>query len=152
MSKFSYSLKAQAINPRKIYVIDPGIIKIASTSFTPNLGHLLENLIFWELRREGKELFYFNENGSECDFVVTKNEKIEQLIQVCYELTPENREREQRGLQNAMDFFNTDNGLIITYNQKDAYMHNGKQIDVLPAYEYLTFVKTDKRVVHNFLN
>ena len=137
MPKFSYSLKAQAINPRKIYVIDSGIIKVASTTFTDNLGHILENLIYWELRRNGKELFYFNENGAECDFVVTKNEKIEQLIQVCYELTPENREREQRGLQEAMDFFKTDNGLIVTYKQKDAYMQKGKQIDILPAYEFL---------------
>jgi predicted AAA+ superfamily ATPase len=137
MPKFSYSLKAQSVNPRKIYVIDPGIIKIASTSFTSDYGHLLENLIYWNLRRSGEELYYFNENGHECDFVVTKNGEVVQLIQVCYQLTPENSAREQRGLQEAMTFFNTDNGLIITYDQRDSYIQDGKRIEIVPAYEYI---------------
>ena len=137
MPKFSYSLKVQMINPRKVYVIDPGIIKVASTAFTENKGHLLENLIYWELRRQGKKLYYFNENKAECDFVVMKNEKMEQVIQVCYELLPENREREIRGLKEAMDFFKTDKGLIVSFNQNDALMHNGKRIEVLPAWKFL---------------
>ena len=137
MTKFSYSLKIQMVNPRKLYVIDSGIIKIASTSFTENKGHLLENLIYWELRRRGKKLYYFNENKAECDFVVMKNEKIEQVIQVCYELLPENREREICGLKEAMDFFKIDKGLIISFNQRDAFMHNGKRVEVLPAWEFL---------------
>ena len=138
MPKFSYSLKAQMINPRKIYITDTGMIKVASTSFTQNKGHLLENLIYLELRRAGKELYYFNENRAECDFVVMKNEKIEQVIQVCYELLPENREREMGGLTEAMAFFNTDHGLIISFNQRDAFMFNGKRVEVIPAWEYLT--------------
>ena len=137
MPKFSYSLKAQMINPRKIYITDTGMIKVASTSFTQNKGHLLENLIYLELRRAGKELYYFNENKVECDFVVMKNEKLEQVIQVCYELLPENREREIRGLSDALEFFNTDNGLIISFNQRDAFMFNDKRIEVIPAWEYL---------------
>jgi len=138
MPKFSYSLKVQMVNPRKIYVIDPGIINVASTAFTENKGLLLENLIYWELRRQGKELYYFNENKAECDFVVLKNEKLEQVIQVCYELLPENREREIRGLTEAMDFFKTDNGFIISFNQRDAFIYNGKRIEVLPAWDFLT--------------
>ena len=137
MPKFSYSLKVQMVNPRKIYVIDSGIIKIASTSFMEDKGHLLENLIYWELRRRGKELYYFNENRAECDFIVIKNNKTEQVVQVCYELLPENREREIRGLIEAMEFFSTDNGLIISFNQRDTLMYNGKRVEVLPAWEFL---------------
>lgn len=135
--KFSYSLKVQMVNPKKVYAIDTGMINIVSTSFTEDKGYILENMIFLELRRQGKQLFYFNENKAECDFVVMKNEKIEQLIQVCYELSPENRMREIRGLTDAMDYFNTDNGLIITFNQQDAFMHNGKRVEVVPAWEFL---------------
>ena len=138
MPKFSYSLKSRMINPRKIYVIDPGIINVASIAFTENKGRLLENLIYWELRRQGKELYYYNENKAECDFVVMQNEKLERVIQVCYELLPENRDREIRGLTEAMDFFKTDNGLIISFNQQDAFMYNGKRIEVLPAWQYLS--------------
>jgi predicted AAA+ superfamily ATPase len=138
MPKFSYSLKTQMINPRKIYVIDSGIIKIASTAFAENKGHLLENMIYWELRRREKDLYYFNENKVECDFVVMKNEKIEQVIQVCYELLPENREREIHGLKEAMNFFKIDKGLIVSFNQQDVLIYNGKRINVLPAWEFLT--------------
>ena len=138
MPKFSYSFKVQMVNPRKIYVIDSGIINVASTSFTQDKGHLLENLIYWELRRQGKELYYFNENKMECDFVVMKDGKFEQVIQVCYELLPENREREIRGLIEAMNFFKTDNGLIVSFNQHDAFMQNGKRIEILPAWKFLT--------------
>ena len=138
MPKFSYSLKVQMVNPRKIYIIDPGIIHIASTAFTENKGHLLENLIYWELRRQGKELYYFNENRAECDFVVMNNGKFEQVIQVCYELLPENRKREMRGLIEAMDFFKTDKGMIISFKKRDAFVHNGKRIEVLPAWVFLT--------------
>jgi predicted AAA+ superfamily ATPase len=128
----------QLVNPRKIYAIDAGIIKAASTSLTNDDGRLLENIVYWHLRRAGYELYYFNENGHECDFVVMQNGKLQQLLQVCYELTPENLAREQRGLQEAMDFFKTDKAVIVTLNQKDAYLQHGKKIDILPAWEFLT--------------
>ncbi|MDR2410044.1 MAG: ATP-binding protein [Bacteroidales bacterium] len=136
LPKFSFSFKAQMINPRKIYVIDSGIMKAASTSLTKDERHKLENLVYWELRRKGKEVYYFNENGCECDFILMKNNKVEQIVQVCYELTPENTAREQRGLHEAMKFFNADNGIIITNNQADAYVFNKQQINVIPAYQY----------------
>jgi len=137
MPRFSYSHKVRMVNPRKIYVIDSGIIKIASISFSEDKGRLLENMIYWELRRRGKELYYFNENKSECDFVVMKNEKVEQLIQVCYELLPENREREIHGLKEAMNFFKIDKGLIVSFRQRDSFMLNNKRVEVLPAWEFL---------------
>jgi predicted AAA+ superfamily ATPase len=136
LPKFSYSAKAQLINPRKVYVIDSGIVSVASTSFTKNEGRKLENLVYWELRRRGYELYYFNESGRECDFVAMKNGQVAQVIQVCHELTPENAEREQRGLHEAMQFFGTANGVIVTSGQSDAYMHNDKPVSVTPAYRF----------------
>jgi predicted AAA+ superfamily ATPase len=136
MPKFSYSPKAQAINPKKIFVIDPGILSVASQSFSPNKGHLLENLVYWHFRRQGKELFYFHEKHGECDFVVFKNGKFELAVQVCYELTLENSMREKNGLNEALDFFGSDNGVILTFNQKDAYIRNGKKIEIKPAWEF----------------
>ncbi|MDR0969710.1 MAG: ATP-binding protein [Lentimicrobiaceae bacterium] len=142
MPKFSYSLKVQSVNPRKMYVVDSAIIQAVSVSFSKDLGHILENIIYWELRRNFKELYYFKENNRECDFVVMQSGKLQQLIQVCYELTPENRTRETDGLHEAMDFFKTDQGIIITFNQKDAYMRNGRQIDIIPAWQFLQNTKS----------
>lgn len=138
MPKFSYSYKAQLINPRKVYFIDTGLLNMISASFNQDLGRKLENIIFWELRRRNKELFYYNENGVECDFVVCKNKEPEQLIQVCYDLNKENELREERGLWDAMEFFKLKKGLIITLNQADTIINQDKRIDVLPAYKFLT--------------
>ena len=138
MPKFSYSYRAQLVNPRKVYIIDSGLINAVSVSSTENQGKKLENMIYWYFRRQKKELYYFNETGFECDFVVTQNNKVEELIQVCFDLNHENRDREERGLFEAMDYFDKNNGIIITMNQQDEIRYKGKRVAIVPAYKYLT--------------
>ncbi|MDD2313926.1 MAG: ATP-binding protein [Proteiniphilum sp.] len=135
--KFNWSQKAQLLSPKKMYVIDPGLVQIGSTSFSRNMGHLLESVVFWHLRRKTKEIYYFNDNNSECDFVVRLKDKTTQLIQVCWELTPENLEREINGLTDAMRFFNTKNALVVTAGSTDTIRTDLDLINVVPAYEYL---------------
>lgn len=136
LPKFSYSNRAQLVNPRKIYVIDNGLVNAATASLSSNLGRKLENVIYWHLRQQTNELFYFNEKNSECDFVVFKNNKLISLIQVCYELNHENTRREVNGLLSAMDFFNVTEGTIVTLNQNDLIIDKDKKIKVVPAYTY----------------
>ena len=134
--KFSYSHKVQLVNPKKVYFIDSGLQNAISASYSQDLGRKLENIVFWELRRQKKTLHYFNENAKECDFVVSDNNKVSNLIQVCYTLNAENEKREINGLLEAMEFFNHDKGLILTMNQEDSIVSNGKRIEVIPVYEY----------------
>jgi len=138
MPKFSYSYRVQLVNPRKVYFVDTGLINVVDVSFSHDLGRKLENVIFWELRRQNKEIYYYNENGYECDFVVCNNKIPEQLIQVCYELNKDNSTREERGLLDAMNFFKLDKGTIITLNQQDTILHREKRIEVVPAHRYLS--------------
>ena len=49
--------------------------KYNSKSFSPDRGKLLENLVFIALRRNSKELFYFQEKN-ECDFVFRDKDRI----------------------------------------------------------------------------
>lgn len=142
VQKFSYSQKVQLVNPRKIYFIDNGLLNSITTSFSEDKGRKLENTVFWELRRQGKTMNYYNENGKECDFVIFKNNKVEQLIQVCSLLNAENEARELNGLLDAMNFFSIDAGTIITHYQEDVIFTKGKRIDVIPAYKY--FLNFDK--------
>jgi len=137
LPKFSYSHRAQLINPRKIYFIDTGMIKAASASFTEDSGHKLENIIFWELRRKNYGLYYFNENSKECDFIATENNEVKQIIQVCYKLTISNQDREINGLLEAMDFFDKPEGTLVTFNQVDLIVHNNKKINVVPVYQFI---------------
>lgn len=138
LPKFSWSFRAQLVNPRKAYIIDNGLINAVSPSFSDNEGRKLENIIYWFLRKRQKELFYFNETGHECDFVVFSNNKAEEIIQVCSFLDNNNREREENGLLAAMEFFNSKKGVIITMNQSDEIQNGEKRISVVPAYKYLS--------------
>ncbi len=133
---FSHSTKAQLINPRKVYGIDLGLVEIISTTQTKDLGRKLENLIFLHLRRKYKELYYYNGKG-ECDFVAMQNGKVTELVQVCYELTPDNVKRELNGLIEAIQFFNCNNARILTFNNTDVLHQKEFNIPVIPAYQYL---------------
>ncbi|MEI6752013.1 MAG: ATP-binding protein [Paludibacter sp.] len=134
---FSYSHKVQLVNPRKVYAIDLGLIDSISTTFTRNLEHILENAVYLHLRRKHKEIYYFSQNNAECDFVVVEKGSIVSLIQVCYELNFDNKEREMKGLNSAMDELKVINGLIITFNQTDSYIYNGKKVEIIPAHNFL---------------
>lgn len=135
--KFDWSHKAQMLSPKKMYVIDPGLVQIGSTSFSRNLGHLLESVVFWHWRRKTKEVYYFNEKDKECDFVVRQKDQTTQVIQVCWELTLENEEREVSGLLAAMEYFKTDNGIIVTAASSDTIRTDVGFISVIPAHQYL---------------
>jgi len=71
------------------------------------------------------------------DFLDKKNNKIMAAIQVCYELTEENKETEINGLLTALKKFNLEEGLILTYNQNDEFVIDGKRINVMPVWRWL---------------
>jgi uncharacterized protein len=136
MPVYSPSAKARMINPRKAYAIDPGLANVISTGMTDDSGRRLENLIFLHLRRRYHELYYYDDKG-ECDFVAMNRGKIARLIQVCYELTPDNLDRELNGLLGAMKYFNQHKATIVTFAGRDSIKKDGFEIEVIPAYEYL---------------
>ena len=134
--KFSYSYKKQQVNPKKVYSIDNGLSAANSVSFSKDTGRMLENQVFLQLRRKHKEIFYFKEKN-ECDFVVKEKEKINQAIQVCYELNEDNKEREINGLINALTKFKLKQGTILTQNQEDVIETQSKKILIKPIWKWL---------------
>lgn len=134
--KFDYSLKKQLINPKKIYSIDNGLSNVNSTSFSEDKGKMLENMAFLNLRKQNKDIFYFQEKN-ECDFVVKEGTKIVKAIQVCYVLNEDSKEREIKGLMEAIDKFDLKEGLILTYNQDDKISVEGKKIIIKPVWKWL---------------
>jgi predicted AAA+ superfamily ATPase len=138
MPMFSYSLKVQNRNPKKVYSLDNGITSTISLSFSEDNGRKLENLVYQQLRRKNQELYYFK-SKKECDFVVRSNNQSIQLIQVCYDLTIDNKDREINGLLEAMDFFELNEGIIVTFDQKEEFLLKDKIIKVIPAHEFFTF-------------
>jgi uncharacterized protein len=129
-------LKKQIYNPRKIYCIDTGLAGANSLSMSKDYGRKLENLIFLHLRKTSKTVFYYSEKN-ECDFIVVQNGQPTEALQVCYQLTTDNLSRELKGLEEAMTELKLENGLIITYDQEDSFILNGKSVKAIPAWKYL---------------
>jgi predicted AAA+ superfamily ATPase len=115
---FSYSLKTQSRSKKKIYCVDNGLISSVAFQFSGNKGQLFENLVFCELQKIGcSNIFVFNDK-KECDFLV--NYYSQYLpIQVCYQITADNREREIQGAQLAMHEVKSAVCLIITFDQEE---------------------------------
>jgi len=134
--KYDYSLKKQYVNDKKIYVIDTGMRNVVAFRFSDDRGRLLENLVFIELRRRGIPVYFCKDEG-ECDFVTDDRGTLTTAIQVCYDLTQENREREILGLANAMRTFSIQDGSLLTYNQEETIVHDGLTIKVLPVWKWL---------------
>jgi hypothetical protein len=137
LPRFSWSAKSIAINPRKVFAIDNGLINANTLSFSEDRGRLLENAVYMFLREQQADLFYFRENH-ECDFVVFENRKCSKLIQVCEELNGDNLKREMDGLQEAMTFFGIKEGYILTLDQQDEFRQNDNIMYVMPIYQFVT--------------
>lgn len=134
--KFDYSLRKQMYYNKKVYCIDNGLAKHLGFRVTPDSGKLLENLIFIELRRRGKEIYYYSDK-KECDFVIKDSSKVTEAIQCCYELTRENKEREISGLIESMEKFKLKESLILTYDQEEEIKIDKKKIKVVPVWKWL---------------
>jgi hypothetical protein len=131
--KFSPSFKQRVVAPAKYYAIDNGMRRANSPQGQPDLGHRLENAVALHLRRHTPHLSYGGERGLwECDFL-TANE----VIQVCAELTPANRERELRGLVAASRLPGKRRARVVTLDQTDRLKHDGVAIDVVPAWRWM---------------
>ena len=136
-TKFDYSLRKQIYYNKKIYCIDNGLVKYLGFRVTSDNGRLLENIVFIELKRRGKEIYYYSDK-KECDFVVKQvYADIKEAIQVCYELTKNNREREIEGLTEAMNKFKLKEGLILTYDQDEEIILKEKRIIIKPVWKWL---------------
>ena len=136
LPQFSYSLKAQSRNPKKVYAIDTGLVSVISASFSMDIGRKFENMIFMHLRRTKFSLFFYKNKG-ECDFIIFDKTAAVMAVQVCYIINDDNFDREIFGLIEAMDEFNLTKGIIVTSNQKDDFVKEGRIIKMIPAYEYL---------------
>ncbi len=133
--RFSWSAKSVAINPKKVYAIDNGLIDANTLNFSEDHGRKLENAVFLFLRNQGKKIYYFREK-QECDFVIFEKNKCSHAIQVCLELNADNQKRELNGLLEALNYFELASGTIVTLNQKDQLTLEGKTLYLVPAYEF----------------
>lgn len=112
------------------------MIKEVAFKFSKNSGRYLENLVFLELKRREKEVFYFQEKY-ECDFIIRDGIKITQAIQVTDELNHENKEREIKGLIQALKSFKLKEGILLTSDSEEEIIVDDLKIKILPVWKWL---------------
>ncbi|WP_289112529.1 ATP-binding protein [Bacteroides acidifaciens] len=142
LPRFNNKLKLMNKAPKKVYVVDNGFVQSTAFNLSENLGKLLENQVFVELLRRGyipgQTLFYYRtRNDKEIDFVTRKGTKVEQLIQVCYDMTSEKtRKRELDALVEATEELHCDNLLVITNNQEEITNYKDRKIEIIDIRAY----------------
>ncbi|TVR42234.1 MAG: ATP-binding protein [Bacteroidia bacterium] len=137
VSKYDFSIKKQIQNPKKIYFIDLGILRELGFHHSEDSGRLLENLVFVELKRRGKEIYYHSQKH-ECDFLIKEKNRIVEAIQVSWSIYNQTtREREIKGLIEALTCYNLKKGLILTDDEEDDFIMNDFRITVMPAWKWL---------------
>jgi len=134
---YSSSYRAQISSIKKIYCVDSGLVDAVSFRFSEDRGKFLENLVFIELMRRGKEVYYHRDRA-QCDFLVKEGLKVTQAIQASYSLEePATRERELRGLLSAMSRYGLNEGLILTMDDFEDLEKDGRKIRVRPVWFWL---------------
>lgn len=138
LPRFNNKLKLMKKAASKVYVIDNGFVAAMAFNLSENLGRLLENEVFVELLRQGYQvetsLFYYrSRNDREVDFVTRQGTHINQLIQVCYDMTsPKTEKREVSSLIECAGELKCNNLLIITNNEEREIHTDGYNIKVIP--------------------
>jgi len=105
----SYRVRDIKRHPRKLYVVDTGIINAVTFRFSKNIGRLAENIVALHLiKRFGKEnVFYYK------------------------------GDREVKGLIEAMEEFSLEEGVIITSAYEGLEEIKGKRIRYIPLWKFL---------------
>jgi predicted AAA+ superfamily ATPase len=102
-----YNIKGKELLSRneKYYVVDLGLKNIVNTNkFDSDLGHKLENVIYFELLRRGGLVFTGNFNDKEIDFVVQKPNNEREYYQVAFTVSDQKTlKREISALQQIRD-------------------------------------------------
>jgi predicted AAA+ superfamily ATPase len=138
LPQFSFSLKKQSKAFKKFYAIDIGLAKNVSFKFSEDNGRVLENAVFLELKRRGKDLYYYKtKEGLEVDFFA-KEGRAGDLIQVSWSIEEETvRKREIKNLFSAMDELKIKKGLILTYGESEIIKKDDKEITVKPVFRWM---------------
>jgi uncharacterized protein len=135
ISKFDYSEIKQSKSEKKTYVIDTGLLSAIEFSVSKNQGKLLENMVFLEFLKSGKEIFYFK-GQHECDFIVKEGNSYTPC-QVSWNFDDTStRERELRGLNEACEYLGVNEGNILCFDHEEETTWNNKKVNVLPVYKF----------------
>ncbi len=128
---FSYSLKEQKTRPSKIYCVDNGLRNAVSFRISQDDGKLAENLVFLELKRLDKEVFYWK-GKAEVDFVVKNSDRSLTGINVTF--SEDINEREIKSLLEFKKTFKMARELVLLTKDLEK---KERGIRIMPLWKWL---------------
>jgi len=151
LRKFSFSPRRVMLSIPKIYFNDTGLVSSMLTDFEENVGKLMENLVFLELKKKEEKgeirvLHYWKDyQGNEVDFFCKDKNPL--LIQVTYASSKDEIEkREIKALIKASQQLKCKKLLIITWDYEDVFTVGGKKIKCVPFWKWLLSSKQGSRL------
>lgn len=143
------SYRARQVNPRKVYAVDHGLAISVAHPSVEDVGPLLENAVYLELRRRFGRIHtdaisYFASKDGGADFVVDGNGDAPLVVQVCASLTESaTRDREVRGAIAAMKEVGVREATIITRYERETIETDSGSIHVEPAWRWMLQGRVD---------
>jgi len=136
------SYRSRQVNPRKAYAVDHGLAVSVAHPSVEDVGPLLENAVYLELRRRYGRLHtdvitYFASKAGGADFVVDAGAAPPHVVQVCATLADvTTREREVRGAVAAMTEVGVRESTIVTLYERETIETDAGTIHVEPAWRW----------------
>ena len=123
--------------PRKIYAIDHGLLQSIRFMFNEDYGRIMENIVYIALRRRVENVYYYKGERA-CDFLLTKKGRVTHVIQVARTLKDTlTKKRELAGLIEAATHFKLKEGIIVTEDEQEQFVHEGFKIQIMPLWYWL---------------
>lgn len=140
ISKYTPSLIEEQQSLRKYYFIDNGLRQAVLLPQSDDNGKLLENVVLLHLNRRLQpfdKITYYS-GTKECDFVVQHEQQVKALYQVCWDMQDTlTQQREIDGIIEASRITRCEKLFIITHNDEDTIVQDGKTINILPAWKWM---------------
>lgn len=137
LAPLNYSLKAMTRASYKVYAGEVSFIHAAGFHLSEDLGQRIENLAYLHLARTHPEMYFYS-GQRECDFLIKTGSSIQEAIQVSVTLgDSKTRDRELKGLSEAMEKFSIPKGFILTLEEEKEVKIAGRMIRVIPLWKWL---------------
>ncbi len=120
---FDSSLRKVQTNPKKVYAVDPGLVRALTLDYDRDLGRLFENVIYLDLKRLGCHIsYYLTQDRNEIDFIIQTPRGYKKFFQVVWNMEDDaTYKRESKALEAGMKEMKIP-GEILTL---DTYLQHG---------------------------
>jgi len=149
IDRISFKPKEITNSPKKVYCIDPGMVRALALRADEARGRLMENVVLIELMRrkaqdKAMKVYYWRDyQDHEVDFVIKRRDRVDALYQVTYASGHDEIDaREVAGFVKGSEALRCKDLRLITWDLEDEGMKNGTKYKCIPLWKWLVGTDT----------